>query len=505
MMNDMRYTIVWRGARRGAGFSAGRRRGAGPLAAFCLLAACLLAGGCSKDEAAEPGGGKGKVALSFTVDGFGEEGFVSPAAGTKAALEYQTTVRIVAYRSGMEPSQESYVTEQTYFWDRSALVPCTVDEQGANPQPVSGQSLMLEAGSYDIYALTPAIALADDKVTLAVPLSNGVDYAFSKTTAQVPEPTLANRNMTLTLNTLQRQCGLLSLILDVCEGYELGSLSISGMPDPGSVRLGEQLTPVSGSSYFMFSKDQLFEGSDGSYSKEVFILPQRGDVSVVVNGLYNGVPSTQSAKMIDIEVPSRYILLLWLKVRPEGNGNELVVTEVISDDVWDVKNMTTTGGHSYPYVLDGHTVVTNDQFGCMRDTPFHAPWWGATPAHKEPNFNTNNSRMNSVSSRFRVSKSVWRVTSSNPPTNMGSTCASLTEGGFGGWRVPTLAEAFLICRSINSLAGTTGVGAANLLVSATQCNDGWYWTNGAQSTWRNEAAYLSANDSYFLCVRDFNF
>ena len=166
-------------------------------------------GGCSESEhGVDPN--DGKIAVSFSLPAIGVESSAGSAsvasldtrAGKPVPFDENVTVRIVAYkRTGplADLSSDSYVDEATYIavkeGSQIVLKPCTmsfdadtgrIDPSGIKTEGASPLRLM--AGTYDFYAITPALALekdATDGSTLAVPakvsVHHGDDFASSLT------------------------------------------------------------------------------------------------------------------------------------------------------------------------------------------------------------------------------------------------------------------------------------------------------------------------------------
>ena len=136
-----------------------------------LFAAVLLLGGCSKEPAEGMDGPSGQVALDFSI-----EGIEKMLPVTRAALATGTTVRVIAYKSGdSNPATENYANECAYYWNGTKLVPCRVDANGNKTADLPDWAMTLLPGTYDFYAVSPALPLAADKTKLATAIANGVD------------------------------------------------------------------------------------------------------------------------------------------------------------------------------------------------------------------------------------------------------------------------------------------------------------------------------------------
>ena len=129
-----------------------------------LLIAGLMLASCSKEYDATPVPSGETVAVEFSMDRFEETApEAQEAPDTKAALETNTTVRVIAYKSSSDnPTTDNYVTDQAYYWNGSKLLPCTVTADGTFEGESSSQLILSKLESYDFYAITPAIELDTD-------------------------------------------------------------------------------------------------------------------------------------------------------------------------------------------------------------------------------------------------------------------------------------------------------------------------------------------------------
>lgn len=211
-----------------------------------LIWILALACGCSRTDPASEAAGK--VGIRFTLPGIRAE--VLPVGMTKAepvseALAAGTTLRIAAYlRTGSEAdlSQDRYVTEATYeVQDDGSLKPCTVDAAGVSTGTAGAAAMFLRAGTYDFYAITPALPLVDRR---QVQVGHGEDYACSMTPACAVSVGAGTRQVELA--TLERRCSRLSFSVTRhsdhvssvrIESVELGRLA----QDPATALLCEAL------------------------------------------------------------------------------------------------------------------------------------------------------------------------------------------------------------------------------------------------------------------------
>lgn len=184
-----------------------------------------------------------------------------------------------------------------------------------------------------------------------------------------------------------------------------------------------------------------------------------------------------------------------------------------------VKDVTGVNVHSYPYVAEGKTLVSKDDFGSSSNI-FHDAWTAATmPRH------TTSSPYNAVSARMELAYA--DCDTSNAPGSRpwdGTTdrydwvealdaCArySQASGAIGTWRLMTRAEFEAIRPIANTHATNLFTGVQGLKWS----DYGWYWvstessTNAANSFIGNthygieeRGKTARAKNTYVRCVRD---
>lgn len=152
------------------------------------------------------------VVVSFVTPGMNAgESEVTRAVNTYMPLDEGVTVRILVYRrKGTNPdlSADEFIGENTYVADDyGKLSACVVD---ANGNKINGTptELSLIQGSYDFYAITPALpTVSNDHKTISV--KHGVDYATSLTTKAI-----APGAGTVPLTTLDRKCSKVEFNFD---------------------------------------------------------------------------------------------------------------------------------------------------------------------------------------------------------------------------------------------------------------------------------------------------
>lgn len=209
------------------------------LTIACIL---LLACGCTRERGPEPEVGE-RVEVSFAVPQItveaesadaGEdmqESSVPPAtrAVTPENLTGNTTVRIVAFKAGSNPSAANYIKDQAYYVDKTgALAPCTVNADGSFAAADAKGRIMLIPGKYDFYAVTPALAL--DAAKTGVSVAQEVDFATS-VTANVTIAKTSPNPSPVTLTMLSRQAS--RVIVEIKKAADNPATSIKIDPDTG--------------------------------------------------------------------------------------------------------------------------------------------------------------------------------------------------------------------------------------------------------------------------------
>lgn len=198
--------------------------------AFIIWLALAVASGCSKADGPAPGYGwhggrlqsgrrerRGLVVrrrvLNFPGGGVG----LSSGGATRAMSENLapgSTVRVLAYtrraaEAAADIERDTYVAEATYrVKDDYSLEPCVVDGMTGVATGTAGASPMrLRTGTYDFYALTPALSLTGHK---EASVAHGTDYACSLTAACAVATRQDVSTQTVVLATLERKCSRLA-------------------------------------------------------------------------------------------------------------------------------------------------------------------------------------------------------------------------------------------------------------------------------------------------------
>lgn len=139
----------------------------------------------------------------------------TPGVGEEV-LAQNSTVRILVYRRAgpaANLSADLFVKENTYHVEDvdGSLLPCTVDPSGKYTG--EGTAMGLAQGTYDIYAVTPALPVSRNGGT-AVSVGHGVDYATSMTGNVEVKVSTGGVNQVVPLSSLQRKCSKLSFSFD---------------------------------------------------------------------------------------------------------------------------------------------------------------------------------------------------------------------------------------------------------------------------------------------------
>lgn len=198
--------------------------------AFIIWLALAVANGCSKADGPAPDTGGTEVGFSLagvsaevsssgavsSVSRAGASGLSSGGA-TRAMPENLapgSTVRVLAYTrraagAAADIERDTYVAEATYrVKDDYSLEPCVVNGMTGVATGTAGASPMrLRTGTYDFYALTPALSLTGHK---EASVAHGTDYACSLTAACAVATRQDVSTQTVVLATLERKCSRLA-------------------------------------------------------------------------------------------------------------------------------------------------------------------------------------------------------------------------------------------------------------------------------------------------------
>gem|GEM_PF-868355 len=490
-----------------------------------LLCMAALLAGCSKDPAGEPGSPQGGVVtVSFAAPAIGQEtgAQIASAAsqaqngqspGTRAALAENTTVRVVAFTAATgNPAQANYVAEQTYYMSGGKLVPCTVDDNGSFVAVAPDAKMELERGSYDFYAITPALPLNEDKATVSV--AHKVDYAASAT-----KGVTVDASKTYTLTQLDRKCVRVTFVIKKSANFtELTALSVTpsgaglsmpNLPAAQSVKMGADIPAAAGSETLTLPASA-FTNTDATTATAATVLLPLAAADILLTCDLTYTTATGSSRQTSFSSTANDLAL------EKGKHYTFTLTLLASDVSFTVKaesettisDWTDVPAPAYPCVSEGRYIVSRDALGYSGE-PLHPNWTAATmPLHNEV------SADNALSSEFEVAAEDCNSTNASGVTpdsdnryswsNALSACGKYTQAGttVGQWRLPTIKELETIYAKKD---GLTGVGSFS---------SGYYWsaTEGSSS---NTAWYVNfytghtnyndkRDNSYVRCVRDVN-
>lgn len=466
-----------------------------------LLSAALILVGCAKDSVSGLGEWDGTVPVSFGVEGLSE---VLPA--TRASLATNTTVRVIAYKSGdSNPAQDNYVADQAYSWNGSELVPCTVDDNGSKTADAADQVMKLTPDSYDFYAVSPAFPLAADKTTLATAVANGVDYAAItvRETQQVPRQVMS---YALTLSPLQRQCAQISIVIKNDDNYivpttlAVNSVSVTGLAaSQSSITVGANLTAASsGTEVLNFtSEDFSVSGTTFTQRSPSVALPlSETNLTLTLDMNVDGESQTFTGELqaVTLEQSTKYTITATIITKSD-------IT--LSVDSWteETGNNPEFEDATYPYVVNGNTAVMQDRYGCTVKYPLHGPWT-ITPIHAESDVSSNDSGINTVSEKFEVASVNARTQSTWANAKTACQNYSQASGAAGTWRLPTIQELKLICILQKKLTACNQLSSSGYYWAATESRkisgNAWVlYSDGAMSSQSK-----TSSQGIVRCVRD---
>lgn len=222
-----------------------------------------------------------------------------------------TTVRVVAYRrpSGASSpvlSAANYAGEATYKVSLgSALELCAVQldangipsvDAAATPVP-----LKLIQGTYDFYAVTPALEVNHTGANPTLNVRHRTDYAVSVTPAKAISPD----NSTVGLTTLDRRCTLLSFSTDRKEDatdvtkVTMGDVQLTAMTNEPVVATGTNLLEVSSQpmatawtiAASKFTVTDAVNAGWKAYGQEICLPKANGACNLLANVSFNGESS----------------------------------------------------------------------------------------------------------------------------------------------------------------------------------------------------------------------
>ena len=490
-----------------------------------LLCMAALLAGCSKDPAGEPGSPQGGVVpVSFAAPAIGQETAAQSASAasqaqngqspaTRAALAENTTVRVVAFTAATgNPVQANYVAEQTYYMSGGKLVPCTVDDNGSFVAVAPDAKMELERGSYDFYAITPALPLGSDKATVSVP--HKVDYAASAT-----KGVTVDASKTYTLTQLDRKCVRVTFVIKKSANFtELTALSVTpsgaglsmpNLPAAQSVKMGADIPAAAGSETLTVPASA-FTNTDATTATAATVLLPRSAADILLTCDLTYTTATGSSRQTSFSDTANDLAL------EKGKHYTFTLTLLASDVSFTVKaesettisDWTDVPAPAYPYVLKGIYIVSRDALGYSGEA-LHPDWTAATmPAHNEV------SADNALSLEFEVAAEDCNSTNASGVTldsgndqytwaNAPLACGKYTQAGtsVGQWRLPTIKELQAIYAKKD---GLTGVGSFTSSGYWSATEDSSNSIRAWNVNFYNDDTYNYGKNvnGYVRCVRD---
>lgn len=496
--------------------------------ALCT-AALFLAGGCSESPSGEDRGPRVKVGFAAPDIEPAEGVSAADAPGSKAALAEKTTVRVLVYVPGSaNPSAANYIAEQTYYINGGKLVPCTVNADGSFKAANPDGELSLPATRYDFYAVTPALPVGADHITIAnVP--NGADFAKSAT-----NNVAVDRDRTVTLTQLVRQCAKIDLVvqnasdntsltaLNITSGGNGVVLSNLAAAQNADLKTGTVFTQASGTTSLSVTPASFTQVNATKATASVALLPRLGssrlgfsfDLTYTISGTTTRSTFTGSVGNLALERGKSYTVTLTMK----KSGATLTFTD------WDEQTVEMPLGvanSGYPYISAGTYVVCKDDRG-QATFPLHENWTAANPmpAHTEAD------PADTFSARFEVLNvdggySV-QVQGMGFYTKTWDDAVEDCRKLGNGWRLPTRTELLFIyryCFYFTSFTNSPPLEYNQPYWTGTSITPGYIFDGrpvsgnyawaiiGVNNVWNNivQAEYIPVDKSdniFFRCVRD---
>lgn len=248
-------------------------------------------------------------------------------ADSESPLAEGTTLRVMAYKRigpAADIENDTFVDQATFVAQADGtLAPCFVDGDGDVTAGDNAQTMHLRAGTYDLYAITPALPVTANKVSVA----HGTDYAGSLTTTEIrPGETVK----TVALNTLTRHCTRLSFSVTRMAdhiasvkilGVTLGRMTRSPIettaaePIPEADNTGEYYLPdaafkVGSELYEAFGADEILPKKDAPFELSMSVLFNNNSEPTALKALIPTMPFAPGYQYnFDISLKGDFILL----------------------------------------------------------------------------------------------------------------------------------------------------------------------------------------------------
>ncbi len=286
---------------------------------LCIL---LLLAACSAQS--EPFSESDRIVVRFSLSGIQAEVSTRAGGNGTSPLAEGTTLRILAFKrvntATPDFSQDKYMGEATYTVGRNGLS--------------SESPLLLLAGTYDFYALTPDLEVNKTGNSYTVSINHGVDYASSLTAAV----TVTEDNPSVTLTALTRHCSRLifnfSPKYDNVTSVEIHSAELTNMTNAPVVGALNTSLPIESvgktASVTLGSKDfTSVAGKPLESSASAIVLPrQAGVFDFKMVAYFNGstTETTCSASLpVDLAFQPGYQYIFTIKMKGDAAELELAV------------------------------------------------------------------------------------------------------------------------------------------------------------------------------------
>lgn len=204
----------------------------------------------------------------------------------------------------------------------------------------------------------------------------------------------------------------------------------------------------------------------------VMIEPQAGSYTLLLEITTMNQQGTQRIAVESLTYPAGQSVTICVAL---GDHEITVQPEGCTIKPWGEAEEVVPGKRrEYPYVVEGNILVHKDMWGAADPAlyPTHEPWF-TTPTHKEPDYGTNNTGLNTIAQVMQVAKADAGDGTALRWVACPDACKAYAEDGIpaGEWRMPTFAEMKAIAK------------AYDLLTSITPLTDVQYWTG----TWREDS------------------
>ncbi len=458
-------------------------------AAAAVLGAALLLGGCSKEPVPDSGGERVEIAPRVKLPGSAAPSGDSPytSASTRAEVDPEEEIALAFARS--DESAEGV------WGDYGAEVLWAVRAPGAGQRaltfeseqyylfgglktrltgwyPGGGEQAGDPAGYYDAAAGRVSWTIdGGQDILLAQAQAGSVKQRMPAFTFSHALCRLSFRFYAASASALAywgsvtgvKVCGQRSeagfALADAAEGTP--SLTFTGEASASfEVTDFQSVSPPVGT-----AADAVAAGSP------VMIEPQAGSHTLLLEVTTVNQEGTHTVAVESQAYPAGQSVTICIAL---GDHEITVQPEGCTIKPWGEAEEVVPGEQSeYPYVVEGNILVHKDMYGAADPAlyPTHAPWF-TTPTHKEPDYGTNNSGLNTIAWCMRVAK----ADASNGAAMQGkatpAACEAYAEDGIpaGAWRVPTFHEMKAIVRASGQLTAITPLAAVQ------------YWTG----TWRED-------------------